>query len=279
MTGLSAEEQRQRFCTRLTSAVSTLFADPDFRPPTECFRLFLTLHEWIGVLFSATASGNADHVARYLNPRGPADAQFLPGRQLHREVMRALFDRVRTGTRLRRTLGVRQNHRGLSRPRSAGTGVQGLAKRASQARGAAGVAARQAAADRRPRRSALGRAAQRLYVLQLCRYAAAACDQAGHQCAGAPQARATRPDRPARAEAHACQRQTAARQKTLDGGRAGVVQRRPFDLPHAFAYARSRARTFRSGGLRLRLRRRRGGAEQSSTASSNWSSRTTSASA
>lgn len=79
MSGLSSEEQRQRFCTRLTSAVSTLFAAPDFRPPTECFRLFLTLHEWIGVLFSATASGNADHVIRHLNPRGPADAQFLPG--------------------------------------------------------------------------------------------------------------------------------------------------------------------------------------------------------
>ncbi|MEA3085621.1 MAG: hypothetical protein QOC89_3318 [Paraburkholderia sp.] len=79
MTDLSPEEQRRRFCTRLTSAVSTLFADPDFRLPTECFRLFLTLHEWLGVLFSATPSGNADHVARYLNPRGPADAQFLPG--------------------------------------------------------------------------------------------------------------------------------------------------------------------------------------------------------
>jgi hypothetical protein len=79
MTDLSPEAQRQRFCTRLTSAASTLFADPNFRPPTEYFRLFLTLHEWIGVLFSVTASGNADHVTRYLNPRGPADAQFLPG--------------------------------------------------------------------------------------------------------------------------------------------------------------------------------------------------------
>ena len=76
---LSPEEQRQRFCTRLTSAVSTLFADPDFQLPPACFKLLLTLHEWIGLLFSATASGNADHVARYLNPRGPANAQFLPG--------------------------------------------------------------------------------------------------------------------------------------------------------------------------------------------------------
>lgn len=79
LIGLSPKAQRQRFCARLTSAVSTLFADPDFQLPTECFKLFLTLHEWIGLLFSATASGNADHVARYLNPRGPENAQFLPG--------------------------------------------------------------------------------------------------------------------------------------------------------------------------------------------------------
>jgi hypothetical protein len=79
MMGLSRDEQRQRFCTRLVSAVSTLFSNPDFRPSQECFRLFLTLHEWIGMLFSATAFGDADHVTRHLNPRGPADQQFLPG--------------------------------------------------------------------------------------------------------------------------------------------------------------------------------------------------------
>ena len=79
MIDLTPNEQRQRFCTRLTSAASTLFADPDFRPPTACVKLFFTLHEWIGTLFSATAFGNADHVIRHLNPRGAEDAQFLPG--------------------------------------------------------------------------------------------------------------------------------------------------------------------------------------------------------
>ena len=79
MIGLSADQQRERFCTRLVSAVSTLFSNPDFRPSNECFRLFLTLHEWIGMLFSATALGDADHVTRHLNPRGPADNWFLPG--------------------------------------------------------------------------------------------------------------------------------------------------------------------------------------------------------
>lgn len=79
MVNLPPREQRKRFCTRLTSAMSTLFADLDFRPSTECFRLFLTPHEWIVLLFSTTAFGNADHVTRYLNPRGPENAQFLPG--------------------------------------------------------------------------------------------------------------------------------------------------------------------------------------------------------
>ncbi|ABE31514.1 o-linked N-acetylglucosamine transferase, spindly family, protein [Paraburkholderia xenovorans LB400] len=76
---LPPEEQRQRFCTRLASAASTLFADPAFRLPPECFRLLLTLHEWAGLVFSCTAFGNADHVARNLNPRGQDNAQFLPG--------------------------------------------------------------------------------------------------------------------------------------------------------------------------------------------------------
>jgi len=79
MIGLTPAEQHQRFCTRLASAASTLFSDPAFTPPAECFRLFLTLHEWVGLLFSVTPFGNADHVARHLNPRGPQDRQFLPG--------------------------------------------------------------------------------------------------------------------------------------------------------------------------------------------------------
>jgi hypothetical protein len=79
MLGLSAAEQRQRFCTRLASAASTLFADPQFEPPPTCFNLLLTLHEWTGLVFSTTALGNADHVTRHLNLRGPENAEFLAG--------------------------------------------------------------------------------------------------------------------------------------------------------------------------------------------------------
>lgn len=79
MSGLAPAEQRTRFCTRLASAASTLFADPEFQLPGECFRLFLTLHEWVGLLFSVTPFGNADHVACHLNPRGAQDRQFVAG--------------------------------------------------------------------------------------------------------------------------------------------------------------------------------------------------------
>jgi hypothetical protein len=79
IAALPPDEQRKRFCTRLASAASTLFADPAFKLPHECFRLLLTLHEWVGLVFSSTPFGNADHVARNLNPRGPDNAQFLPG--------------------------------------------------------------------------------------------------------------------------------------------------------------------------------------------------------
>ncbi|MGE8162085.1 glycosyl transferase family 1 [Paraburkholderia sp. NPDC080076] len=76
---LPPDEQRKRFCTRLASAASTLFADPAFQLPPECFRLILTLHEWVGLVFACTSFGNADHVTRYLNPRGADNAEFLSG--------------------------------------------------------------------------------------------------------------------------------------------------------------------------------------------------------
>jgi hypothetical protein len=79
MIGLPPDAQRERFCTRLVSAITTLFSNPDFRPSQVCFRLLLTLHEWIGMLFSVTPFGNADHIMLRLNPRGPDDKRFLPG--------------------------------------------------------------------------------------------------------------------------------------------------------------------------------------------------------
>jgi HMW1 domain 2/HMW1C N-terminal len=79
LADLPPHVQHQRFCSRLTSAAATLFAAPDFRPEPGAFRLLLALHEWLGLLFSATGPGNADHIARYLNPRGTEDRSFHHG--------------------------------------------------------------------------------------------------------------------------------------------------------------------------------------------------------
>jgi hypothetical protein len=76
---LPPEERSERYCTRLASAISTLFSRHDFTPVDDCYRVLLTLHQWFGVLFAGTAFGNADHVIRHLNPRGPTDRRFLPG--------------------------------------------------------------------------------------------------------------------------------------------------------------------------------------------------------
>nr|WKF56558.1 UDP-glucose:protein N-beta-glucosyltransferase [Paraburkholderia busanensis] len=79
MLDLQPHEQRQRFCTRLASASSALFADPAFELPPECFSLFMTLHEWLGLVFATSPFGNADALARHLNPRGADNGQFLSG--------------------------------------------------------------------------------------------------------------------------------------------------------------------------------------------------------
>lgn len=79
LDGLPPDARRERYCARLACAISTLFSRADFAPVNDCYRVLLTLHRWIGMLFSASALGNADHVIRHLNPRGPVDAQFLPG--------------------------------------------------------------------------------------------------------------------------------------------------------------------------------------------------------
>ncbi|WP_404935556.1 glycosyl transferase family 1 [Paraburkholderia sp. DHOC27] len=76
---LPPAQRRERYCARLTSAIATLFSQPGFTPDDACYRVLLTLHQWMGVLFAASATGNADHVIRNLNPRGSADTQFLPG--------------------------------------------------------------------------------------------------------------------------------------------------------------------------------------------------------
>jgi hypothetical protein len=76
VAALPAATQRERFCARAASAIASLFADPAFEPqPVVVARLF-AMHEWLGTLFSASAHGNADHVARWLAPAGLESGQW-----------------------------------------------------------------------------------------------------------------------------------------------------------------------------------------------------------
>lgn len=76
---LPLELQRARICTRAAGAVSALFADSAFRPNPAQVKSLFTHHSWFGTIFAATPFGNADHIIRTLNPRGPDDKHFLAG--------------------------------------------------------------------------------------------------------------------------------------------------------------------------------------------------------
>ena len=62
------EEQRDsHIITRLTSAMSALFSDPDFYVSVSGFHQFILLHRWIAMLFGASSFANADHILHPLN--------------------------------------------------------------------------------------------------------------------------------------------------------------------------------------------------------------------
>lgn len=57
--------------TRITSALSSLFSDPEFFLTPQGFGQLVSWQRWITTLFSASPLGNADHVLRSMNVRGP----------------------------------------------------------------------------------------------------------------------------------------------------------------------------------------------------------------
>jgi hypothetical protein len=70
---LPPEAQRERFFLRTTTALTTLFADPDFRPSAAVFDTLMSMHAWIGALFAATPLGHTDHIVRCLRPEPIGD--------------------------------------------------------------------------------------------------------------------------------------------------------------------------------------------------------------
>ncbi|MBS0273679.1 MAG: peptide transporter [Proteobacteria bacterium] len=57
--------------TRITAALSSLFSDPEFFLTPQGFGQLISWQRWIATLFSASSFGNADHVLRSMNVKGP----------------------------------------------------------------------------------------------------------------------------------------------------------------------------------------------------------------
>ena len=60
---------------RLTSALSSLFSDPEFFLTPQGFGQLIAWQRWITTLFAASPFGNADHILRSMNVRAP-DAEL-----------------------------------------------------------------------------------------------------------------------------------------------------------------------------------------------------------
>ena len=64
------QELNEHVVTRITAAISCLFADPQFQLSAPGFGQMLQTHRWLASLFAASPLRNADHIVRSWNPRG-----------------------------------------------------------------------------------------------------------------------------------------------------------------------------------------------------------------
>ncbi len=65
------EEQRDNHVlTRIGSALTTLFSDPDFHLSVPGFHQLILWHRWIAMIFGSSAFVNADHILNLLNLNG-----------------------------------------------------------------------------------------------------------------------------------------------------------------------------------------------------------------
>lgn len=101
-----AEEQDAHFAARIASAVSALFADPEFRLSAEGFMSFLPCQQWFGTIFGASTFGNADHVIDLLGAgeesgRSSSTDAFLKSCLLHSLDSQVALDPEQLWTRSR----------------------------------------------------------------------------------------------------------------------------------------------------------------------------------
>ncbi len=66
----NATDQTPHLLTRITSAISCLFSDPEFTLSPQGFDQIIAWQRWLSSLFAASPFGNADHILRALNTKG-----------------------------------------------------------------------------------------------------------------------------------------------------------------------------------------------------------------
>jgi hypothetical protein len=64
-------QRNSALLARITSALSSLFSDPDFFLTPQGFNQLISWQRWITTLFAASPFGNTDHILRSMNVRGP----------------------------------------------------------------------------------------------------------------------------------------------------------------------------------------------------------------
>ena len=73
LSSVQASELNDHVVTRITSAISCLFADSQFQLSRPGFGQMLLTHRWLSSLFAASPFRNADHVVRAWNIKGKGD--------------------------------------------------------------------------------------------------------------------------------------------------------------------------------------------------------------
>lgn len=71
------EEFNDHVVTRITAAISCLFADSEFQFSRLGFGQMMLMHRWLASLFAASPLRNADHVVRAWNMRGQGDLREI----------------------------------------------------------------------------------------------------------------------------------------------------------------------------------------------------------
>ncbi|MGN6515388.1 MAG: peptide transporter, partial [Rhizomicrobium sp.] len=70
LTAIAPALRAANLLTRIASALSCLFSDPQFFLTPGGFTQLVSWHRWIATLFAASPFGNADHVLRAMNIKG-----------------------------------------------------------------------------------------------------------------------------------------------------------------------------------------------------------------